>query len=221
MKSTRTFCGAPLALGAALALASLLPANSQAAQIVNAVVAAPSLIGANSVDGADWLAESFALASAATIDSIAVQVLDADPGSDAGQSFLLAVYGSVNGLPGLNFNAPNQGQLFSTSLSYTADGWTGASGLQWQLPAGNYWLAVEAGSDAGAVTSLVLPTGAQPAPAGVAFYSGSNAYAATGGSDAFGLRIDTVAAVPEPSTAALLLLGLGVFVAARARPGKH
>ena len=206
----------------ALAVASVLAvaAPAEAASIVDRTVASPSLAGANSVDAADWVAQSFVLTAATTIGSIAVQVADASPGTDAGQAFLLAVYADSAGLPGLNFNADDQGRLDAVNVVYSADGWNLASGLQWQLAPGTYWLAVEAGSDAGAVTSLVLPTGAQPAPQGVAFYSGASAYAPTVSGDAFGLRIDSaaaVAAVPEPGSWMLTLAGLSCLAALKRR----
>ena len=198
------------ALQTALAIGLLAgSAAASAATLVDESVAAPSASGSNSVDAYDWMAENFVLGAAATLDSIAVQLFDAAPESDAGQSFVLALYNNVGGLPGLDFNGVDQGRLFSTSVTYTADGWSGASGLGWQLGAGTYWLAVEASADPSSVSFLQLPTGATPASTGVAFYSGADSYAALDASNAFGLRIDSVAAVPEPSSLALMLGGLG------------
>lgn len=191
---------------------------AHATQIVGTVVVAPSLAGANSIDATDWMAESFGLTSTATIDSVAVQALDTSPVTDAGLSFQVAIYGSSRGVPALDFNAANQGRIYTTNVTYTADGWSGVTGLQWLLAPGAYWLAVEATSDANAVTGLVLPTGAQGAVGGVAFYSGASSYTMTGVGDAFGLRINAVSAVsavPEPASGAMLLLGLGALVLAR------
>lgn len=45
----------------------------------------------------------------------------------------------------------------------------------------------------------------------VAFYSGGMSYTVASQSDAFGLKINTVAAVPEPSSTALVLSSLGIL----------
>jgi hypothetical protein len=171
----------------------------------------------NSVGPDNWIAERFTLAgSPLVVDSVSAYVLSVDPDLDAGTSFTLAVYANdaARNLPALDFSADNQGRLFSTGVTFGADGWNGASGLGWSLTPGSYWFAIE--SDANGPGALQVPGGALPAPDSVAYYSGSRSYSLAGvsTSDAFGLR---VTAVPEPTPAALLLGGLAVLAALKAR----
>ena len=203
-RTTRLFC----TLAAAGAVLTFTPAH--AVVLINTSTTS-GLNQSNSVGPDNWIAEAFTLAgSQLVVDSISAYVLSIDPALDAGTSFSLAIYGNdaSRNLPALDFSADNQGRLFSTSVTYGGDGWSGATGLRWALTPGRYWFAIE--SDASGPGSLQVPAGALPAPDSVAYYSGTASYshAGVGSADAFGLR---VTAVPEPSPAAMLLGGLALL----------
>ena len=198
----------PLALAAACAAFTITPA--QAVLLIDTSTSS-GLSLSNSVGPDNWIAERFTLGgSQLQVDSISAFVMSIDPDLDAGKQFTLAIYANdaSRNLPALNFNADNQGRLFSTSVTYSADGWTGASGLHWALAPGSYWFAIE--SDASGPGSLQVPSGALPAPDSVAYFYGHRAYSHSGvdTADAFGLH---VTAVPEPGQLALLLGGLALL----------
>lgn len=202
---------------AASALCALLPLHAHAsADLLNTAVPSGGLAMSNTLDSGDWLAEKFTVGAATQIDSVSAYVLSLDGASDAGRTFTIALYAnSAGNLPALNFAADNQGQLFQTTVTYTADGWNGVSGLSWSVATGSYWLALEVGGDASNASFLQVPSGALPAAQAVAYYAGGQQYAATGLSDTFGAH---VTAVPEPGSLVLVLTGLGlVGVAARRR----
>ena len=202
-----------LALAAASAAFVFTPAH---AVVLIDTSTSSGLTLSNSVGPTNWIAEEFTLAGSPwVVDSISALVMSIDPDLDAGKSFTLAIYANdaTRNLPALNFNAADQGRLFSASVTYSADGWNGASGLSWALTPGSYWFAIE--SDASGPGSLQVPGGALPAPGSVAYYSGTQSYSRAGVSsaDAFGLR---VTAVPEPTPVALLLGGLAMLAALKA-----
>jgi len=204
------------AAAAALAVCAALPAQAVVINpyVLNTGTPTGGIVSSDSIDSADWIAESFTLSSAATISSILTYAKSGYDAGDAGQTFTVALYGSKSQgstlVPNINWNAPNQGQLDQFSATYTAGGgWIGQSGLNWSLAAGTYFVAVEVGANDG-VQNLLLPTGVNSVPANVALYTGGQGYAAdtTPAADAFGLQVAVVTAVPEPSSAALLLAGL-------------
>jgi len=140
-------------------------------------------------------------------------------GGNSGETFTIVLYDNsgANGLPG--------DALDSTSASFTADGWNGATSLGWALtPGASYWLAIEMrDSDTlGNSSGALLPTGlaAGQRLAATAFNS-SFRYEAASGNLQFGLQ---AAAVPEASSVAMLLAGLaalGAVGATRRRDGSH
>lgn len=204
----------PLSVLASAVLATTLLAAAPAAQaqsfnLVQTSTPTGGAIGANSLSDTAWLAERFETTGNVRIDSVMTYLLSDDAAGDLGKSFTLALYADVNNLPGLNFNATNDGKLFQASATYNGDGWNGLSQLNWQLGAGKYWLAVEAGSGANNAGWLLAPVGAQPAT-NVALYSGGQRYAAIGSSDTFGLAI-VATPVPEPTGLALMLASLGAL----------
>jgi len=206
------------AAAAALAVCAALPAQAVVINpyVLNTGTPTGGLAQSNMIGTENWVAESFTLQSTTTINSILTYALSTSDASDAGQTFTVALYGSKTQgsakVPNVNWYDPsgNQGQLDQFEATYTAGGgWIGQSGLNWTLAAGTYFVAVEVDANDG-VSGLQLPTGVSNAPANVALYTGGQGYAAdtTPAADAFGLQVAVVTAVPEPSSAALLLAGL-------------
>lgn len=199
----------------ALAVAALVTLPSQAQTVLNTGTPTGGLIGANSIDSVDWVAESFTLNSTTTIGSILAYV-NSTAATDNGLTYTVALYGSKGAagslVPNINFQASNQGQLDQFTATYASGGgWIGNSNLNWTLAAGTYFVAIE--TDGTGVQGLVLPTGGlSTLPSAVALYSGGTGYVADPAisSDAFGLQV-SAAAVPEPGTVGMMLLGLGVL----------
>ncbi len=209
-------------LAAALTLAAALPAQAQS--VLNTGTPTGGVVGALSIDSSDWVAESFTLGAKTTIDSIFTYVNST--AADEGLGFTVALYSSKGAagsqVPSLNFFANNQGQLAQFNATYTAGGgWVGQSGLNWTLDAGTYFVAIE--TDGSGVQGLVLPTGGlSKLPSALAFYTGGNGYDVDPqiSTDAFGLQVNAVSAVPEPSTFAMMAMSLGV-VGLLARRRRH
>lgn len=193
---------------AATLLAAAPVAHAQSFNLVQTSTPTGGAIGANSLSDTAWLAERFETTGNVRIDSVMAYLLSDDASGDLGKSFTLALYADINNLPSLDFNATNNGKLFQASATYNGDGWNGLSQLNWQLGAGKYWLAVEAGSGPNDAGWLLAPVGTQPST-NVALWSGGQHYAAIGSSDTFGLAI-VATPVPEPTGLALMLGGLGV-----------
>lgn len=202
------------AAAAALLVASL-PLTAHAGPTVFATGTPTGGLGNSlTVDSSNWVAERFTLSSATTIDSLQAYVMSTDAG-DIGLNFTVALYADRPGakaLPALNFYAADNGQLAHTSVTFSGNGWnSSATGLNWSLAAGSYWVALEAGS----AGFLQAPTGAVPAASAVAYFDGSGLnYKPTGVSDSFGVAIT---AVPEPTTLVLALAGLGLVGLSRRR----
>ncbi len=198
----------------AAAIALLAPSQAHAADIVNTPVTSGGLTQAYTLDGSNWVAQSFSLDANTQITSVMAYLLSNAGGSDTGTQFSVAIYANEMGnvsRPALNFNLDNHGALFVQDATYKGDGWNGLSQLQWSLGAGSYWLALEVSPDSSnAPTGLLAPTGALLAT-GVASYTDGQHYAVTSPSESFGLRITGAApAVPEPNALALMLAGMGV-----------
>ena len=186
---------------AAILLAGAAPAH--AALSVDTGTPNGNAIGAFAFDSNDSYAGKITFADAATIQAISTHVLDAA----AGETFTIALYDdSAAHLPGT--------ALYSATVTVDANslnGWTGASGLTgWNVQAGSYWVGLEIGSTdslgTASLTGALLDRGVAMPLAQTAFNSGSG-YQATNGLD-FGLRVNSVPAVPEPSETLLMLAGL-------------
>ena len=190
-------------------------ASAQAASVVDTGTPNGNEIGAYAFDGTDSFAGQISFAGAAQIASIATHVL----GGTAGETFTVLLYGdSAAHLP--------DSALYLATATFTADGWNGVSNLPaWNVTAGNYWVGLEIGGTdtlgLSSVTGALLDRGAASPLLHTAFNDGSG-YQATGSPLSIGLRVDTVAAVPEPSSMWLMLAGglaLAGSVAARRRRG--
>ena len=109
-----------------LALAPL----ARAAIVVDTGTPNGSPVGSLVFDGSDWVAAQVDFENPATIDAIAAHLL----GGSAGETFDISLYdgGAAPGAP-----------LFSTTATYGADGWNGATGLAWTVAPGRYWIEFE------------------------------------------------------------------------------
>lgn len=194
---------------AVVALAAALPAS--AAVLLDTGTPDGSQSGL-AVDSTDFLALRFNAGQAWTIDGVSAYLT----GGRVGDSFALVLYKDAPGLPG--------DLLASTAVNFSADGWNGASALDWHLQrAGPYWLGIEGlvlDNGLGVPVpqgNFVATSGGLTLPGATAFNDGSG-YAASASALQFGVRITGV--VPEPTSLALLLAGLGlVGIAARRSRG--
>lgn len=130
-----------------------------------------------------------------------------------GGGLTLSIHEEFRGLPGATLHTVTVTPL-STGFNQAA--WRGASGLNWQLTTGDYWLVFEDVADS-------LGSGSMPGPVGspLAGYASANELTGWFRADtlALGVRIN---AVPEPASVAMLLGGLvlvGAAVRRRATAG--
>jgi len=196
---------------AAMASAALLPAAAHAALVLDTGTPA----GSNTyvLSTAQFLAAEFAITPDQTVNSLSAYLTQ---GAGAvGDTYLLDIYAN-NGFTSRANTRP--APVFSTTGTFSANGWN-TTNINWTpSSAGNYWLALQVGSTA-QTKGLALPgeisntTGTAPA---LAFaYAGINGQYTTSGAPAVGLQVSTV---PLPAAAWLLGSGLlGLSAAARRR----
>ena len=99
-----------------------------------------------------------------------------------------------------------------TFASVKAASFQGLSGLNWLLEAGNYWVSFSSTGNNG------MTLGAPDPLSKGAFWQNGQWYGEARSEDSLGVRISGVAAaVPEPATWAMMLLGLGMVGAAARR----
>ena len=197
-------------LSAAAMLALALPAN--AATVVDTGTPGGQAVNSLVFDSNDWADAQVSFASASTINNIQGHIL----GGAAGETFdisLLANDGRFG--PG--------DVLYTTTATFGSDGWNGASLSGWNVAAGSYWVEFEIqGADtlgSSSVTGALLDLGA-PNPVANTVSTGDGGFTYQASPLSFGLRVDAsvVSAVPEASSAALMLAGLAwLFVPALAR----
>lgn len=194
---------------AALLLACALPAH--AALTVDTGEPNGSAVGAFVFDSNDSFAAQVSFGAATDIRSISTHVI----GTTAAETFTVLLYAdSTDHLPG--------DTLFQSTATVVADGWNGVSNLVgWTVAAGNYWLAFEIGSadtlGSGSTTGALLDRGAPMPLARTAFNAGGRYQLSANPLD-FGLRAETVLAVPEPAGFVLMLAALaGVGLVAQRR----
>ena len=197
-----------LSMLVAAAMFALAPA-ARAALAVDTGTPDGGAVGALVFDGSDWIAAQVSFATATTIDGIAGHLL----GGRAGETFDIALLAGGD--------APGA-QQFITTATYAADGWNGASGLGWTVPAGSWWIEFEVNSndtlgDTPTATGALFDTGvARPVPTATTADWGFT-YDASASS--IGLQVTTV---PEPGTVPQLAAGallLASMAVARRRRG--
>lgn len=196
----RTFQRTLIALAAGLSALA-----AQAATLVDTGEPNLSLAASLSLDSADWAADQVSFNTTVSIDSIKTYLVDDTPG----ETFTIALYQNLGGLPDVNTGALYTGQVTFNGTS----GWQGLTGLNWQVGAGSYWIGFESrASDTMTYGSLPIPVSKPSAVTGSAFTpSIAGDYQISNPAQyAVGLQItgSTVSAVPEPGGIALLLAGL-------------
>jgi hypothetical protein len=184
---------------AALSLAALsaLAPLAQAATLVDTGTPDGNAVGALAFDAFDWVDAKVSVGHAADIDAIRGHIL----GGAAGETFDITLY-AADGVQG-----PGT-LLYTTTATYGASGWNGASGLGWNVAAGDYWVEFEIqGQDtlgSSSVTGALFDTGA-PNPLATTASTPDAGFTYDVSPLSFGLQVSTV---PWPSSAALMLAGV-------------
>ena len=188
-----------LASFSTVALLALAP-HAQATTVVDTGTPGGSAVGALAFDGFDWVDAKVSFANAADIDAIRGHIL----GGAAGETFDITLYAAdaVQG-PGT--------LLYTTTATYGASGWNGASGLGWNVVAGDYWIEFEIqGQDTlggSSVTGALFDTGA-PHPLATTASTPDAGFTYDVSPLSFGLQVSTV---PWPSSASLMLAGMALL----------
>lgn len=189
MTARSTFRLVPIAAACLLAVASL---SAQAQVVVNT---GP---GDNNTGG--WsLYSGQSLAGLITLDSqITIGTVSGWMNVDGG-TVGFAIYSDVSGiLPGTS--------LYSATVSFeptSAPEWKSATGLNWTVAPGNYWVVFD-----GSQASGSMPWGVASPLAAYAGYHPDTGWYNYNEQLNFGVQ---VVAVPEPETYALMLAGLGLM----------
>jgi hypothetical protein len=187
-----------------LAITLLAAVQANAALVVN--TGTPSGAGFPlSLDGNDWLAGQVNFSQALTINAIKGWLNDGTDGL-GNESFTISLYADAGNTVGSLLDSTGAQFLTAQGVS----NWNGASGLNWAVGPGTYWVGFEVqGNDSFGGTA---PIGAPSPLARYAFNDGGfSGYRGMTG-DALGVQIDaTVAAVPEPATLSMLLAGIGLM----------
>lgn len=148
-------------------------------------------------DSWDWVAGQVSFANATTLSGIQGHIL----GGTAGETFDISLFAAGN--------SPSGSPLFTTTATYGADGWNGASGLAWNVAAGTYWIEFEIQGDdtLGTFDLPVFDLGA-PNALTVAAFTDTAGFQYTQAPLSFGLQVSTV---PWPATASTMLAGLALL----------
>jgi hypothetical protein len=146
-------------------------------------------------DGSDWVAAQVSFANASTIDAIAGHIL----GGTTGETFDISLYDG---------GAKPGSQVFTTTATYGVDGWNGASGLNWTVAPGSYWIEFE--------VNWNDTLGTTPTATGALFDTGVAHPVQTATTPDWGFTYDAsaqsiglqVSVVPEPTGALQVLAGM-------------
>lgn len=177
-----------IALGMALAASVSLSTPSSAATIVDTGTPV-TMFGGYTVSPYQQLAGRFSVASETSITDVSGFI-----GDSAGARITIAIHAD-RGMP--------EGILYSGSFTTVAEtAFQGLSGLDWRLDAGDYWI-----SFIGSALNYMPRAARTP----LAAYAAADEYGWQRDDGLnIGVRINGVsAAVPEPATWALMLIGFG------------
>lgn len=164
-----------------------------------------ALLGSGDGRTHQFLASMFTVTNTYVVGSVSTHLYFSAPNWNSAGTFNFKLYDNNAGLPG--------SVLYASSLlnvpAAAGGAWYSAQSLNWLIAPGSYWLSLEAEQSSISVIASAAGTSLPN-------------FALDGGSDAPGqweslqsaspsLRIDAVAAVPEPSTFALMALGAVVL----------
>jgi hypothetical protein len=209
MKNKTTLIGGVLA-----AATLLLPGIASASFLLDTGIpdgsgGAPTLLSSS-----QWVAAEFAATAGETITSLSAYLTAAST-TGVGDTFTFDLYN------GTGFTSRSRVLLQSFTGTYTADGWTTASSVNWTVPTnGDYWLALQVGGTTQPTKGVDLPTeaslqsGTAAALAFAVLNSNTNKQFTTANAPSFGVEV-TLAPVPLPAGVWLFasgLLGLGALI---------
>ena len=180
---------------ASIALALALVPAAHAAATIDTGTPTGGAVGGLAFDGSDWIAAKVTFDQATVIGGVSGFVL----GGTDGDTFDISLYAD-GAKPGW--------QLFTTTATFGADGWNGASGLAWTVAPGSYWIEFEVnGNDT---------LGSTPTSTGALLDTGVAHPVQTATTPDWGFSYDVsassiglqVSVVPEPTGALQVLAGM-------------
>jgi hypothetical protein len=221
-----------------MALFSGLPAVSQAVFIVNTGEPPGPVVGGPGVTGLlvfgngtasspsfpyayQYVAAEFSISESYSLNSVRgfIETSSLQSFGTLTGTMTAAIYADAGEVPGLELYSA--AFTIGTPLGAYVPAWQGATGLDWLLSAGTYWVAFEVRP--GQAANAVMRSGA-PSPLGnEAFATPLNpggAYLPYDSMD-LGYQIEgtlvptTPSSVPETGTAALIVSALGILIAVR------
>lgn len=219
LRATRHGSGGALSIPASgIALAVLLSAFAPGSAQANYVLDSGTPTGSGApvvLSTSQWLAGEFAVTAGQDITSLAAYLTQGV--GQPGDTFTFDIYS------GTNFTSTRESLLapvFSTTGTFSANGWNSAA-VNWTPTAsGDYWLALQVGSTLNtrgldAPVEASAATGTAPALGFAYFGTGTNGKYTSAGAPDIGLEV-MAAPVPLPPSLLLLASGLGLGAGARA-----
>ncbi|MBW2423863.1 MAG: PEP-CTERM sorting domain-containing protein [Deltaproteobacteria bacterium] len=155
-----------------------------------------------------WLGAKFSLEQAYTITSVEGWLVNL--ASLFELPVMAVIYGDAGEVPDTSDTLFEE--EFDLVPNFFEPGWSGVSGLSFDLEAGTYWLAFEV-RDPEAISSAAMPPTSLQELSDYAYRPSGGEWI---GDDSANLGI-RIGAIPEPGTA--LLLGVGLGLLARQREG--